>query len=68
VGFQGRQGDLEALRSGLVFATRPQEMGSYQPGGARCCEGAPVRSVAQGVDANVASKPSRIAFETRRGR
>jgi len=43
-------------------------MGSYQPGGARCCEGAPVKSVAQGVDANVASKPSRIAFEARRER
>jgi hypothetical protein len=30
VGFQGRQGDLEALRSTMVLATRPQEVGPHQ--------------------------------------
>jgi hypothetical protein len=31
VGFQGRQGDLEALRPAVVLATRPQEVGSDRP-------------------------------------
>src|SRR5215207_3020625 len=43
VGSQGRQGDLEALRSTVVLATRPQEVGPHRPGGARGGEGTPVR-------------------------
>src|SRR5829696_4372873 len=72
VGFQGRQGDLEALRSAVVLATRPQEMGSDRTGGARGSEGTPVKGIArEGFEVtspDVASKPSRIVFKVRRRR
>src|SRR5918995_3427290 len=73
VGCQGRQGDPEALRSTVVLATRPQEVGTDQSGGTRGFEGTPVRLVSQGgglevTCPNVASKPPRFAFEARRRR
>src|ERR687897_2921840 len=72
VGCQGRQGDLEALRTGLVLIAGSQEVGPDQSGGTRGCEGTPVRLVSQGEGLevtcpNVASKRPRIAFEARRG-
>ena len=73
VGSQGRQGDPEALRPAVVRLARPQEVGPDRTGGARGCEGAPVRRVAPGVGIevtgpNIAPKPPRIAFKARRGR
>src|ERR671910_3147406 len=71
VGFQGRQGDPEALRSAVVLAARPKEMGPDRTGGARGGKGAPVRRVVRGglevTGPNVASKPLRIVFKARRG-
>src|ERR671910_1285910 len=72
VGCQGRQGDLEALRSAVVLTTRPQEMGPDRTGGARGSEGAPVRCLSRGglevTGPNITSKPPRIAFKARRRR
>src|SRR5215217_4865368 len=72
VGFQGRQGDFEALWSSLVRAARPQEMGPDRTGGSRSGEGDPVKHVTQGglevTGPNVASKPPRIGLKARSGR
>jgi hypothetical protein len=71
-GCQGRQGDLEALRPAVVLAAGSQEMGPDQPRGARGREGDPVKPVWRGglevSGPNLASKPSKIAIEARRGR
>jgi hypothetical protein len=73
VGFQGRQGDPEALRSTVVLAAGSQEVGTDRTGGARGCEGASVTRVAREaviglVDPDIAPKAPRIVFKARRGR
>ena len=72
----GARGGRETLRRygpRWFVSARPQEVGPDRTGGARGCEGAPVRRVSRGgglevTGPNVASKPSRIAFKARRGR
>ena len=72
MGSQGWQGDLEALRSTVVLAAGSKEMGQDRTGGARGCEGAPVRCLSRGglevTGPNITSKPPRIAFKARRRR
>ena len=72
MGFQGRQGDAQALRPAVVLVARSQEVGAPQFGGARSCAGATVSPVSWGglevSGPNIASKHPRSVFKVRRGR